>query len=176
MLPMTGMVQPIITAPIAQGVPATIAPGTAVPQGVSQVIPQGVSQVVPIASVPQVMGGVIPEGTGAYIAPPVQQQGSVDGEPINLVLRVRNQKRELNDIRFEFTVGRDTSEGVASELVAAGLVDGRDLIVIAANLDKITHHPEMGQNLTFRLNSESESNEVPDDKALIGFAQLTISD
>lgn len=87
-----------------------------------------------------------------------------------------NQKRELNDIRFEFLVGRDTSEGVASELVAAGLVDGRDLVVIAANLDKITQHPEQGHNLTFALSSGCEANEVADDKALVGFAQLTISD
>ncbi|XP_066973863.1 serine/threonine-protein kinase OSR1 isoform X10 [Macrobrachium rosenbergii] len=174
MLSMTGIVQPLMAAPVAQGVPTSLPLGTAMPQGVQQVIPQGMPQIVPIASVPQVIG--VPEGTGGYIAPPVQQQISVEGDPINLVLRVRNQKRELNDIRFEFTVGRDTSEGVASELVAAGLVDGRDLIVIAANLDKITQHPELGQNLTFRLNSESESTEVPDDKALIGFAQLTISD
>lgn len=40
---------------------------------------------------------------------------------------------------------------MASELVAAGLVDGRDLVVIAANLNKITQHPELGHNLTFRL-------------------------
>ena len=63
----------------------------------------------------------------------------------------RNQNRELNDIRFEFSVNRDTSHGVASELVAAGLVDGKDLVVIAANLDKITQFPEQGQNLTFAL-------------------------
>ncbi|KAK3875960.1 hypothetical protein Pcinc_019201 [Petrolisthes cinctipes] len=125
---------------------------------------------------PMVVGGGVGVGVGGETFITTQPLQLDTTEPINLVLRVRNQKRELNDIRFEFLVGRDTSEGVASELVAAGLVDGRDLVVIAANLDKITQHPDLGQNLTFRLNSEMEGTEAPDDKALVGFAQLTIAD
>jgi len=94
--------------------------------------------------------------------------------PINLVLRMRNSRRELNDIRFEFLVGKDTAEGIAAELVGAGLVDGRDIVVIAANLQKL-----IGSNhrqVTFPLSSGHAANEVPDDRALIGFAQISLTD
>ncbi|ESO08243.1 hypothetical protein HELRODRAFT_110447 [Helobdella robusta] len=97
------------------------------------------------------------------------------GQCIYLVLRLRNENKELNDIKFEFTAGEDTAQSVAREMVEAGLVDGKDLIVVAANLQKILDNPEM-RGIVFALNYTCSAHEVPDDKALIGFAQLSIVD
>ena len=62
-----------------------------------------------------------------------------------------NQKRELNDIRFEFAVGVDSAEGIAAELVGAGLVDGKDIVVIAANLQKLIDSAGALRTVTFSL-------------------------
>ncbi|KRT86766.1 protein kinase [Oryctes borbonicus] len=96
--------------------------------------------------------------------------------PVNLVLRMRNSKKELNDIRFEFAVGKDSADGIASELVGAGLVDSRDMAAITNNLQKLVDTRDAVKIVTFPLNSSVNNNETPDDKALIGYAQISITD
>lgn len=95
---------------------------------------------------------------------------------VNLVLRMRNSNRELNDIRFEFAVGKDTAEGIAAELVGAGLVDGRDTSVMAGNLQRLMEVRHMEKTVTFQLHSGYGTGEMPDEKSLIGFAQISITD
>ncbi|XP_050430528.1 STE20/SPS1-related proline-alanine-rich protein kinase isoform X3 [Adelges cooleyi] len=99
-----------------------------------------------------------------------------DDEHLNLVLRMRNVNRELNDIRFEFLLGKDTPEGIATELVGAGLVDGRDAEVIAMNLRVLIGNQTQHKPVTFALVSGCKNDETPDEKMLIGYAQLSYAD
>ncbi|GMT08875.1 hypothetical protein PFISCL1PPCAC_172 [Pristionchus fissidentatus] len=100
------------------------------------------------------------------------------GDTINLVLRVRNQQRELNDIKFDFTKGTDSVEGIAHELVTAELIDCHDLVIVAANLQKLIAHADEKdrRSVTFALNSGVATNEIADERTLTGFAQISIID
>lgn len=52
----------------------------------------------------------------------------------------RNARHELIDIRFEFVIGKDTSECIANELVVAGLVTPHDSVPISVNLGKLLYN------------------------------------
>ncbi|XP_050537146.1 STE20/SPS1-related proline-alanine-rich protein kinase isoform X2 [Daktulosphaira vitifoliae] len=99
-----------------------------------------------------------------------------DDEHLNLVLRMRNSNRELNDIRFEFLLGKDTPDGIATELVGAGLVDTLDAEVIAMNLRVLIGNQTQNKPVTFALVSGCKNDETPDEKILVGYAQLSYAD
>jgi serine/threonine-protein kinase OSR1/STK39 len=66
---------------------------------------------------------------------------------------------------------------IAHELVTAELIDGHDLVVVAANLQKlidIAQSRAERRTITFALNSGVAPNEIPDERSLTGFAQLSL--
>ncbi|XP_050548403.1 STE20/SPS1-related proline-alanine-rich protein kinase-like [Daktulosphaira vitifoliae] len=89
---------------------------------------------------------------------------------------MRNSNRELNDIRFEFLLGKDTPDGIATELVGAGLVDTLDAEVIAMNLRVLIGNQTQNKPVTFALVSGCKNDETPDEKILVGYAQLSYAD
>lgn len=92
---------------------------------------------------------------------------------MNLALRIRNEKKELNDIKFQFLKSRDSPEELASELVAAGLVSQSDHDVVARCLHKLVTDPQPGKSIVFPL-APSDRWPEPDQQRLIGYAQIKI--
>jgi len=87
---------------------------------------------------------------------------------------MRNPRRELNDIRFEYQPSKDTAEGIAGELLATGLITKEDLSTISGNLNQLVTAPPPSRVLTFRVTTGYNVEESPDEKNLSGFAQLSL--
>ncbi|XP_058120659.1 serine/threonine-protein kinase OSR1 isoform X1 [Anopheles ziemanni] len=94
--------------------------------------------------------------------------------PVNLVLRMRNANRELNDIQFEFVVGKDSAEDIAAELVGAGLLDELDVAIMSVNLQKLIDNRSTLRTVTFQLRSGCAPGEQLDEKSLVGYAQISL--
>lgn len=97
--------------------------------------------------------------------------------PVFLVLRyrMRNEKRELNDIKFEFLPDRDSADGIAGELVGAGLVHQKDQLAVSQNMEVLLEDPYYHRVVTFLLPSGCLESEAVSDVHLIGYAQLTVT-
>lgn len=102
------------------------------------------------------------------------KQNANNNNPIHLVLRMRDEKRELQDIKFDF-LPKDTVDEISHELVNAQLIDAIDMIAVSSNLSKLLENNSLSP-ITFPLKSSVGPNEVPDEKSLVGYAQLSIGD
>ena len=65
-------------------------------------------------------------------------------------------------------VRQDSADGIANELLTAGLIVGDDLVSMAANLDRLITQPPPSKQLCFKISSGIATHESPDEKALLG--------
>ena len=69
---------------------------------------------------------------------------------IHLVLRMRDEKKELQDIKFDFLPNKDTVDEISHELVNAKLIDAIDMVAVSANLNKLLENRILSP-ITFSL-------------------------
>ena len=81
--------------------------------------------------------------------------GAENNNPIHLVLRMRDEKRELQDIKFDF-LPKDTVDEISHELVNAQLIDAIDMIAVSSNLSKLLENNSLSP-ITFPLVSPLSS-------------------
>lgn len=81
--------------------------------------------------------------------------GNENNNPIHLVLRMRDEKRELQDIKFDF-LPKDTVDEISHELVNAKLIDAIDMIAVSSNLSKLLENNSLSP-ITFPLVSPLSS-------------------
>ena len=90
---------------------------------------------------------------------------------------MRNPRKELNDIRFEYQPTKDTAEGIAQELLGTGLISEDDVAPMANNLQMIVSKPPPNKVITFRVKTGfAEGADALDEQNLNGFAQLSLTD
>ena len=97
---------------------------------------------------------------------------TVQPRKFELCLRMRNDAKELNDIKFPFNSAEDSADSVAQEMVTAGLIDGNNKILLAHNIVKIIEGHS--KSVIFKLNLPPESREVANPETFCGYAKLSL--
>ncbi|CAF4028737.1 unnamed protein product [Rotaria magnacalcarata] len=97
-----------------------------------------------------------------------------DHQVLKFTLRIRNSQGDLHDIKFEFNKATETVPDVVSEMVSANLIDERDAQPVTSTMTKLVETPSLS-TATFALKSHVDTSQPPDDKLLIGFAQLSLN-
>lgn len=100
----------------------------------------------------------------------IEELKLIEPKVMKIALRKRTDTNQLKDIKFEYVVGKDGADAIAKDLLSAGLVEGRELVVVAANIQKLVDNPT--QKITFQLGNVSPGQ--LDDKKLYGYAQIFV--
>ena len=74
----------------------------------------------------------------------------------------------MRSVSIKHPLIQDSADGIANELLTAGLIVGDDLVAMAANLDKLISTPPTSKQLCFRISSGIAQQETPDERALLG--------
>ena len=93
---------------------------------------------------------------------------------LSIVLRMRNPRRELNDIRFEYQPTKDTTDGIANELLSNGLIAQNDVQIMSNSMLQLVENPPPSRVITFRVSTGFAAEDSPDERNLLGYAQLSL--
>lgn len=104
----------------------------------------------------------------------IKELSTDNNQVLKLTLRIRNAQGDLHDIKFEFNKATETVPDVVSEMVSANLIDERDAQSVTSTMTKLVENPTL-TTATFPLKSYVDPSQPPDDKLLIGFAQLSLN-
>ncbi|CAF1658906.1 unnamed protein product [Adineta ricciae] len=104
----------------------------------------------------------------------VKHLSTENNQVLKFTLRIRNSQGDLHDIKFEFNKATETVPDVVSEMVSAHLIDERDAQSVTSTMTQLVENPALA-SATFALASFVDPNQPPDDKLLIGFAQLSLN-
>lgn len=104
----------------------------------------------------------------------VKESTHDNSQVLKLTLRIRNTQNDLHDIKFDFNKATETVYDVVSEMVSASLIDERDAQLVSSSMAKLVENPALA-TATFALKSYVDPSQAPDDKLLIGFAQLSLN-